>query len=72
MSGVSRDEKSVATATALAVCVLCYVVGALLLAGLGSLLHFSDDVSVALSVLLLIGSAMAALVIMLRDRSRRT
>jgi hypothetical protein len=72
MSPVNRDEKTVAIAVALGVCVVVYIVGALLLAALGSMLHFSDGASAVLSVLLLIGSMMAAVVIMLRDRSRRT
>jgi hypothetical protein len=72
MSPVKRDEKTVAIAVALGVCVMVYIVGALLLAALSSILDFSDGVAAVLSVLLLIASMMAAAVIMLRDRSRRT
>jgi len=73
MSPVNRsDEKTLAIIIALGVCVVGYIVGALVLAALGSMLHFSDGASAVLSVLLLITSMMAAIVIMLRDRSRRT
>jgi len=72
MSPVNRDEKTLAIILALAVCVVGYIIGALLLAALGSMLDFSDGASAVLSVLLLIASMMAAVVIMLRDRSRRT
>jgi len=72
MSPVNRDEKTLAIILALAVCVIGYIIGALLLAALGSMLDFSDGASAVLSVLLLIASMMAAVVIMLRDRSRRT
>lgn len=72
MSPVNRDEKNVAIVIALVVCVVVYIMGAVLLRTLGNLLGFSDGAYSVLSVLLLIVAMMAAVVIMLRDRSRRT
>ena len=69
---MKRDERTLAIVLALGVCVALYVVGALVLRTVGSLLGFSDGAYSVLSVLLLITAMMAAVVIMLRDRSRRT
>lgn len=70
MSPVNRDEKTVAITIALAVCVLVYIVGALVLVALDAMLHFSQGVGEVLSVLLLFASMLGAVVILLRDRRR--
>ncbi len=72
MSPVNKDEKSLAIAIALAACVLVYILGALALIVLDSMIGFSDGVVDLLSVMLLLGSMMAAAVILLREKSRRT
>lgn len=69
---MNRDERPVAIAIALGVCVLVYIVGAVGIAIVGSMVDMSKDVASVLSGLLLIASLMAAVVIMLRDKSRRT
>ena len=72
VSPVNQDEKSLAIAIALAACVLVYILGALVLIALDSMIGFSDGVVDLLSVMLLLGSMMAAVVILLREKSRRT
>jgi hypothetical protein len=69
---VNRDERPVAIAFALGVCVIVYIVGAVLVAVIGSIFDLSQGLTDMFGLLLLICSLMAAVVIMLRDKSRRT
>jgi hypothetical protein len=71
MGRVNRDDRPIAIAIALGVCALVYAAGAVAIWLVGSMVDMSDDVSNVLGVLLLIASLMAAVVIMLRDKSRR-
>jgi hypothetical protein len=72
MGRVEREDRSVAISVALLGCLAVYILGAVAFAVLGSIFHFPRGAGEVVGILLLIGSLMAAAVIMLRDKSRRT
>jgi hypothetical protein len=72
MRAVEHDEKTLAHVLALCGCLAVYLLGVLTLFGLDAIFRFNDGVDELLNVVLLMGSLMAAVVVLLRDKSRQT